>query len=119
MVKADAGRIFAIASVAGTWGIPTEACYVASKHAMVGFMDSLANETRDTNLAVSTLCPGGIDTPFWNDGHPYGGDKTHAAGSTSMLIQPQEICDLMDYQLGLPTNRVMKRVVWFPKGEWH
>ena len=36
-----------------------------------------------------------------------------------MLIQPQEICDLMDYQLGLPTNRVMKRVVWFPKGEWH
>ena len=46
MVPANAGFIFGIASVAGTWGIPTESCYVASKHGMVGFLDTVANETR-------------------------------------------------------------------------
>nr|ACJ13442.1 ketoacyl-reductase like protein [Karlodinium veneficum] len=119
MVSANRGRIFAIASVAGTWGIPNESCYVASKHGMVGFMDTLANETRSTGVVVSTICPGGIDTPWWTKEHPYGGDKSHSAGETGMLIQPEEIIDLMDYQLKLPANRVLKRVVFFPKGEWH
>eukprot|EP00931_Biecheleriopsis_adriatica_P008136 TRINITY_DN109366_c0_g1_i1.p1 TRINITY_DN109366_c0_g1~~TRINITY_DN109366_c0_g1_i1.p1 ORF type:complete len:260 (-),score=52.36 TRINITY_DN109366_c0_g1_i1:185-964(-) len=119
MVKSNHGRIFAIASVAGTWGIPNESCYVASKHGMVGFMDTIANETRSTGIVVSTICPGGIDTPWWTSHHPYGDDKSHAAGTTSMLIQPEEIIDLMDYQLKLPSNRVLKRVVFFPKGEWH
>eukprot|EP00965_Chrysotila_dentata_P153671 5079407-Pleurochrysis_carterae.AAC.1 len=89
MMAANKGRIFGIASVAGTWGIPTESGYVASKHALVGFLDSLANETRGTEVVVSTICPGGIDTPFWSKEHPYGADKTHADGTTSMLIQPQ------------------------------
>eukprot|EP00930_Biecheleria_cincta_P065449 TRINITY_DN51232_c0_g1_i1.p1 TRINITY_DN51232_c0_g1~~TRINITY_DN51232_c0_g1_i1.p1 ORF type:complete len:258 (-),score=35.96 TRINITY_DN51232_c0_g1_i1:42-815(-) len=119
MVARNCGRIFAIASVAGTWGIPNESCYVASKHGMVGFMDSIANETRSTGVVVSTICPGGIDTPWWTADHPYGGNKNHADGSTQMLIQPQEIIDLMDYQLKLPATRVLKRVIFFPKGEWH
>lgn len=119
MIEADRGWIFAIASVAGTWGIPHESCYVASKHGMVGFMDSLANETRKTSVVVSTICPGGIDTPWWTKEHPYGDGDSHAAGTTGKLIQPQEIVDLLDYQLHLPTNRVLKRVVFFPKGEWH
>merc|ERR1712087_625310 len=99
MITADKGWIFAIASVAGTWGIPNESCYVASKHGMVGFMDSIANETRSTGVVVSTLCPGGIDTPWWT--------KEHPDGETGMLIQPEEIIDLMDYQLKLPANRVL------------
>ena len=121
MIAANHGWIFAVASVAGTWGIPNEACYVASKHAMIGFMDSVANETRSTGIVVSTICPGGIDTPWWTAEHPYGPaqDKKHADRTTQMLIQPQEIVDLLDYQLNLPTNRVLKRVVFFPKGEWH
>jgi len=119
MIPKNAGRIFAIASVASTWGIPTESCYVASKHAMLGFMDSLANETRSTNIVVSTICPGGIDTPWWKPDHPYGSDQTHVDRTTDMLIQSEEIIGLLDYQMTLPTNRVLKRVIFFPKGEWH
>eukprot|EP00239_Pterosperma_sp_CCMP1384_P005672 CAMPEP_0197853754 /NCGR_PEP_ID=MMETSP1438-20131217/23326_1 /TAXON_ID=1461541 /ORGANISM="Pterosperma sp., Strain CCMP1384" /LENGTH=215 /DNA_ID=CAMNT_0043468263 /DNA_START=147 /DNA_END=791 /DNA_ORIENTATION=+ len=77
MVPANEGFIIGIASVAGTWGIPNESCYVASKHGMVGFMDTIANETRDTGICVSTICPGGIDTPWWRSDHPYGDGKTH------------------------------------------
>ena len=119
MVERDRGRIIAIASVAGTWGIPNESCYVASKHGMVGFMDSIANETRSTKVCTSTICPGGIDTPWWTKDHPYGEDHNHADGTTKDLIQTQEIVDLVEFQLGLPTNRVLKRFTFFPKGEWH
>eukprot|EP00928_Gymnodinium_smaydae_P056433 TRINITY_DN39819_c0_g1_i1.p1 TRINITY_DN39819_c0_g1~~TRINITY_DN39819_c0_g1_i1.p1 ORF type:complete len:256 (+),score=31.42 TRINITY_DN39819_c0_g1_i1:76-843(+) len=119
MIPADSGFIFGIASVAGTWGIPNESCYVASKHGMVGFLDTVANETRSTGIRVSTICPGGIDTPWWHSGHPYGKDKTHASGTTAELIQTQELVDLIDFQLEQPSNRVFKRVVLFPKNEWH
>ena len=66
MIPRDQGFIFGIASVAGTWGIPNESCYVASKHGMVGFLDTVANETRSTGVCVSTICPGGIDTPWYS-----------------------------------------------------
>lgn len=52
-----------MASVAGTWGIPEESAYVTSKHGMIGFMDVIANETRETGIVCSCLMPGGIDTP--------------------------------------------------------
>mmetsp|Transcript_100049 Transcript_100049/g.173668 ORF Transcript_100049/g.173668 Transcript_100049/m.173668 type:complete len:259 (+) Transcript_100049:61-837(+) len=119
MVPKNTGFIFGIASVAGLHGIPTESCYVASKHGMIGFLDTIALETRDTGICVSTICPGGIDTPWWNKDHPYSGTSTHADGTTAHLIQTQELVDLMDYQLSMPRNRVFKRVVLFPKNETH
>lgn len=119
MARRNSGRIIAIASVAGTWGIPNESCYVASKHGMVGFMDTIANETRSTNICVTTLCPGGIDTPWWTKDHPYGENKQHDNGSTSHLIQTQEFVDIIEHQLAQPTNRVWRRLIFFPKNEWH
>ena len=40
-LKRSRGRIVAIASVAARTGIPTRTGYAASKHAMVGFFESL------------------------------------------------------------------------------
>ena len=87
--------------------------------AQVGFLDTVANETRDTAICVSTICPGGIDTPWWHSDHPYGEKSTHDDKTTSHLIQTQELVDLIDFQLQQPTTRVFKRVVMFPKNEWH
>ena len=79
---------------------------------MRGFMDTLADETRSTAVVCSTICPGGIDTPWWSDAYPYGEEgASHAAGTTTHLIQPQELSDLLFFQLSMPTNRVFKRLV--------
>merc|ERR1711974_215991 len=96
MVPQDSGFILGVASVAGLRGISNESCYVASKHGMVGFLDTVAIETSDTGICVSTICPGGIDTPWWHADHPYEKDKTHKDGTTSHLIQTQELVDLID-----------------------
>ena len=88
--------------------IPPEALYV-SWHATD---ETLADETRSTAVVCSTICPGGIDTPWWSDAYPYGEEgASHAAGTTTHLIQPQELSDLLFFQLSMPTNRVFKRLV--------
>lgn len=56
-LKASKGRIVAIASVAGLTGVPERTGYSASKHAMVGFFDSLRIELEDTGVTVTVIAP--------------------------------------------------------------
>lgn len=60
------GWIVFMASVAGRIGVPDESAYVASKFAMVGLAESLSCEVEDDGVEVLTVCPGAIDTPFFD-----------------------------------------------------
>jgi NAD(P)-dependent dehydrogenase (short-subunit alcohol dehydrogenase family) len=56
-LKASGGRIVAVASVAGLTGVPERTGYSASKHAMVGFFDSLRIELADGGVSVTVIAP--------------------------------------------------------------
>ncbi|GIU20483.1 short chain dehydrogenase [Shewanella colwelliana] len=56
-LKVTQGQIVVVASVAGLTGVPTRSGYSASKHAVMGFFDSLRIELSDDNVAVTILCP--------------------------------------------------------------
>jgi short-subunit dehydrogenase len=56
-LKQSQGRIVAIASVAARTGIPTRTAYAASKHAMVGFFESLRIEVEDDGVSVTIAFP--------------------------------------------------------------
>lgn len=56
-LKQTRGRIVAIASVAARTGIPTRTGYSASKHAMVGFFESLRIEVEDDGISVTIAFP--------------------------------------------------------------
>lgn len=56
-LKAARGRIVPVASVAGLTGVPSRSGYCASKHAVVGFFDSLRIELAGTGVTVTTVCP--------------------------------------------------------------
>ena len=56
-LKASRGRIVPVASVAGLTGVPLRSAYCASKHAVVGFFDSLRIELAGTGVTVTTVCP--------------------------------------------------------------
>ncbi|MEN9281556.1 MAG: hypothetical protein RL594_491 [Bacteroidota bacterium] len=66
MRAANAGSIVAISSVAGRYGHPFNAAYVAAKHAVVGFIAALRTELVGTNITASVICPAGITTS-WAD----------------------------------------------------
>jgi short-subunit dehydrogenase len=56
-LKAARGRIVPVASVAGLTGVPSRSAYCASKHAVVGFFDSLRIELAGTGVTVTVICP--------------------------------------------------------------
>ena len=61
-LKASRGRLVGIASLAGRTGVPTRTGYAASKHAMMGFFDSLRIELADSGVTVTMICPGFVST---------------------------------------------------------
>lgn len=61
-LKASRGRLVAVSSLAGRTGVPTRTGYAASKHAMMGFFDSLRIELADSGVTVTTVCPGFVST---------------------------------------------------------
>lgn len=61
-LKASKGRLVGVASLAGRTGVPTRTGYAASKHAMMGFFDSLRIELADSGVSVTMVCPGFVST---------------------------------------------------------
>ena len=66
MVERRSGWVVFMASVAGKLGVPEESAYAASKFAMVGFAEALSIEIEDAGVHVLTVCPGTINTPFFD-----------------------------------------------------
>jgi NAD(P)-dependent dehydrogenase (short-subunit alcohol dehydrogenase family) len=65
MIAAGGARhLVNVASAAGLYPVPNLSAYSASKHAVVGLSDALAMELAQTNISVSLVCPGIIDTPI-------------------------------------------------------
>ncbi len=63
---AEEGRstLTLVSSVAGLRGFPQLAGYCASKHAVIGFAQALADEHADSGVAIKVLCPPPGDTPM-------------------------------------------------------
>jgi short-subunit dehydrogenase len=71
------GQIVAVASLAGLTGVPYRTGYAASKHAMIGFFDSLRIELRGTGVSVTVVAPDFVlseiqKRAFGPDGKPLG-----------------------------------------------
>ena len=61
-LKASRGLLVAISSLSGKTAVPTRTGYVASKHAMQGFFDTLRIELRGTGVDVLVVSPGFVAT---------------------------------------------------------
>jgi short-subunit dehydrogenase len=56
-LRKSRGLIVAIASLAGLTGVPERSAYAGSKHAMIGFFDSLRIELAGSSVDVSVIAP--------------------------------------------------------------
>lgn len=65
MIERNSGHIINIASQAGKLATPKSSGYAASKHAVLGFTNSLRMELAKTNIYVSAVNPGPIETNFF------------------------------------------------------
>jgi short-subunit dehydrogenase len=76
-LKQARGRLAAVSSLAGKYGVPTRSGYAASKHALVGLFDSLRIELLGTGVSVTLIYPGFVTSEIraralGADGQPLG-----------------------------------------------
>jgi meso-butanediol dehydrogenase / (S,S)-butanediol dehydrogenase / diacetyl reductase len=62
MIRQGHGKIINMSSQAGKEGSALSSAYAASKHAVIGFTQSLAKEVGEYNITVNAVCPGSVDT---------------------------------------------------------
>jgi 3-oxoacyl-[acyl-carrier protein] reductase len=117
MQKQGSGDVIAIVSAGGTKGYPEWSGYCATKWAVMGFMESFAQEVITQGIRVSTLCPGGVDTAFWDDLNK----DINRAGTAgrSKLMSPADVAEMVMLQINLPRNVMLKNALFFPTTEWH
>ncbi len=64
MIEAGSGSIVNISSLDGVAGMPYEAIYSATKHAVIGLTRSVAMEVAARGIRVNAVCPGLMPTPM-------------------------------------------------------
>jgi NAD(P)-dependent dehydrogenase (short-subunit alcohol dehydrogenase family) len=85
MIRAKAGHIINISSLAGKNALPNGAAYAASKWGLNGLSYSVAEELRIHNIRVSVVCPGSVDTEL----------GPHTGKNPSKMLQPEDVAHVV------------------------
>jgi NAD(P)-dependent dehydrogenase (short-subunit alcohol dehydrogenase family) len=86
MVRARAGHIINISSLAGKNALPNGAAYAASKWGLNGLTYSVAEELRVHNIRVSVVCPGSTSTEL----------SPHAGKDPAKMLQPEDVAHAVE-----------------------
>ncbi|PAK52942.1 SDR family oxidoreductase [Paenibacillus sp. 7541] len=88
MLEQGDGQIVNVASMAGKIGTAKSTAYSATKHALLGFSNSLRQELHRTGITISTVNPGPIDTPFLEIADPSGGYMKNLG---ALMLKPDDV----------------------------
>jgi 3-oxoacyl-[acyl-carrier protein] reductase len=88
MVAARDGVVVNIASLAGKNVFATGAVYVASKHAVLGMSKSMMLDLREHNVRVLAVCPGSVNTPFFDE-------QDHITPDAARILDPSDVAELV------------------------
>jgi NAD(P)-dependent dehydrogenase (short-subunit alcohol dehydrogenase family) len=85
MIRARAGHIVNISSLAGKNPLANGAAYAASKWGLNGLSYSVAEELRAYNIRVSVVCPGSVDTSL----------SPHSGKQAEKMLQPDDVAHVV------------------------
>jgi short-subunit dehydrogenase len=104
MIENKDGTIINISSIAGKNGVPTASIYSATKHAVMGLTKSLMAEVRQYNIRVIAICPGSVDTNFFDSE----GAMLHSKRES--ILSPDDVAETCMLAVMLPKRAVMNEV---------
>jgi NAD(P)-dependent dehydrogenase (short-subunit alcohol dehydrogenase family) len=103
MLEDGGGAVVNIASLAGRNGFAGGAAYCASKHAVLGFSKSLMMEVRQRGMRVIAVCPGSVDTPFF--------DKQQAMNpNRETILAPEDVAQVVVSALELAPGAMLSEI---------
>ena len=99
MIRARAGRIVAIGSVAAVRANPGNSAYAASKGALAAYARTLAVETARRGVTVNVVAPGFVDTDMMA---PYAAHRAAMEGQIpgGRFAAPDEVAALVAFLMG-------------------
>lgn len=94
------GSIINTSSIAGLTGLPKNAAYGASKHAVIGLTRCAAKEVGDREIRVNCIAPGIIDTAMQSAARETrGGDEMLGLAQIKRRGSPEEVANLVAWLL--------------------
>src|SRR3990172_12760109 len=102
MIANRSGSIINISSLAGKNAFVGGTMYSATKHAVLGFTKSLMLELREFNIRVAAICPGSVNTEFF--------DNTNMKPNTSKILQADDIAETVMTIIKLPVNALISEI---------
>ena len=104
MLKKNAGHIINLGSTAGIYAYAKGAVYCATKAAVKTLSDGIRIDTIASNIKVTTIQPGIVETPFSEV--RFHGDKERAAQVYAGVdaLQPEDIADVILYTATQPKH---------------
>ncbi|PBB05509.1 SDR family NAD(P)-dependent oxidoreductase [Salimicrobium humidisoli] len=106
LLKSNDGHIVNVASQSGKIATPKAAVYTATKHAVVGFTNSLRMEV--DGVSVTGVNPGPVDTSFFDRADPTGGYRISVG---KIMLNPNIIAAKMVHTF-ISYRREINAPVW-------
>ena len=97
------GAVVNISSLAGKRGFPGGTAYSASKHAVMGFSESLMLEVRKEGVRVVAICPGSVDTKIIHA-------QTLFERDPAKILQPEDVATAVLGVLQLPARATISEL---------
>ncbi|MCC6318808.1 MAG: SDR family NAD(P)-dependent oxidoreductase [Gemmatimonadaceae bacterium] len=99
MIARGSGQVINIASIAGRTTFPGGTGYVATKHAVLGFTETLMLEVRDHGVRVSCVMPGSVAT-----------ELTPGGSSVTWALRPDDVAEVVAQMVAMPAHALVYNV---------
>jgi short-subunit dehydrogenase len=106
MVEVKKGLIINIPGILGKIPMSGAAAYCASKYALVGMMQSIREEIKRTEIRITQIYLGGVDSPFW--------DTINLRVQREKMIQAEEAAKSIWFLCQQPVSGVVSEMVIQP-----
>ncbi|MBC7628068.1 SDR family oxidoreductase [Ferruginibacter sp.] len=106
MKEVKKGLIINIPGVLGKVPMAGAAAYSASKYGLVGMMQSIREEVKRTDIRITNLFLGGVDSPFW--------DTIDLKVQREKMVQSQEAAKAIWFLCQQPASGVVSEMVLQP-----
>ena len=106
MKEVKKGLIINIPGVLGKVPMAGAAAYSASKYGLVGMMQSIREELKRTDIRITNLFLGGVDSPFW--------DTIDLRVQRDKMIQSEEAAKAIWFLCQQPNSAVVSEMVLQP-----
>jgi 3-oxoacyl-[acyl-carrier protein] reductase len=106
------GYILTISSIMGRWGFTNlSSPYTVSKFGICGLTETLFKEVKDTNIRISMVCPGIVDTDFQTPAR-------RKLANPEEWLKTKDVAEAVVFLLTRPSTVIIPELLIYPRTQF-